>query len=143
MKQKLLLITLVFLCVTVLAVEQSKRTSYGNVIVSKVISVYDGDTFRCNINDFPAIIGQDISIRIYGVDTPEMKDKDPMKKAQAIKARDYVRSRLNKAKKIELRNIQRDKYFRILADVYADNSSISDELIKKGYAKPYFGGTKE
>ena len=46
---------------------------YGTVTVSKVISVYDGDTFRVNIDSLPPIVGKNIPIRVNGVDTPEIQ----------------------------------------------------------------------
>ena len=48
---------------------------YGTVTVSKVISVYDGDTFRVNIDSLPPIVGKNIAIRVNGVDTPEIRGK--------------------------------------------------------------------
>lgn len=41
---------------------------YGTATVSKVISVYDGDTFRVNIDSLPPIVGKNIPIRVNGVD---------------------------------------------------------------------------
>jgi endonuclease YncB( thermonuclease family) len=38
--------------------------------------------------------------------------------------------------------VQRDKYFRVLAEVWADNISIAEILIKNGLAYPYDGETK-
>jgi len=38
--------------------------------------------------------------------------------------------------------MKRGKYFRILADVEADNINLADLLLKKGLAVPYNGGTK-
>ena len=49
---------------------------------------------------------------------------------------------LKTAKVIELRNIQRGKYFRIVADVYVDDKNLADILIKNNLALPYDGGTK-
>lgn len=121
----------------------AKEATYGNAIVAQVINVYDGDTFRCDIAGYPPVVGHDISIRVYGIDTPEIKDKRPEMKALAIRARDYVRERLKGANTIELRNIRRGKYFRLVADVYVDGVSVAHELLKAGLAKPYDGGTKE
>ena len=50
-------------------------TAYGTVTVSKVISVYDGDTFRVNIDSLPPLVGKNIPIRLKGVDTPEIQGK--------------------------------------------------------------------
>ena len=117
--------------------------TYGNVENVKVISVYDGDTLKCTIQDYPDIVGKKIGVRIYGIDTPEIRGKSKEEKELAIKARDFVKDRFKNAKKIELRNMRRGKYFRILADVYVDGVSIGGLLIKEGLARPYFGGTKE
>ena len=40
------------------------KPQYGTVTVSKVISVYDGDTFRVNIDSLPPIVGKNIPIRV-------------------------------------------------------------------------------
>ena len=45
------------------------------VVINEVINVYDGDTFRVNIDEFPPIIGENIAIRILGIDTPEISIK--------------------------------------------------------------------
>ena len=46
-------------------------TTFGDVILSEVTSVYDGDTFRGNIKEWPGIIGYRIGIRIAGIDCPD------------------------------------------------------------------------
>ena len=43
---------------------------------------------------------------------------------------------------IELRDIKHGKYFKIVADVFIDSISLGNMLIKKGFAVPYDGGTK-
>lgn len=48
---------------------------YGSMFVDEVISVYDGDTFRVNIKGYPDVIGENIAIRVNGIDTPEIRGK--------------------------------------------------------------------
>ena len=115
---------------------------YGNLCVKTVDRVHDGDTFIVGIDDVHPIIGKEISIRINGIDTPEITDKRPHIKKLAIKARDYAANLLHNAQKIELVNIQRDKYFRLLADVYVDGVNLGEELIQAGLAHTYDGHTK-
>ena len=103
---------------------------------------YDGDTISFNIHDEHKIIAKNIDVRLNGVDTPEIRSKDPCEKKKAKEARDYVKSRLKNAKYIDLRNIKRGKYFRIVADVVVNNRYISHELLKMGLAVPYDGGKK-
>jgi endonuclease YncB( thermonuclease family) len=116
--------------------------TYGRLKVNKVIRVYDGDTFFANINSVHSIIGDTIGIRIDNIDTPEIRGSSACEKAAAYKAKKFVEEKLRNAKKIEIRNIQRGKYFRIVADVYIDNRNLADLIISAGLAVPYSGGTK-
>lgn len=122
--------------------ETLKDIKFDGAIVSKISSVYDGDTFRANIKGYPKIVGYRMSIRILGIDTPEIKAKCKREKDLAINAKRLTASMLGDGKRIELRNIKRGKYFRILADVYVDDISIASELIRNNLAVPYAGGTK-
>jgi len=116
--------------------------NYGSVVISEVTSVYDGDTFRVNIPDFPELIGRKIGIRINGIDTPEIKGKCEQEKQLALVAKQFTMKMLTKANMVELRNLQRGKYFRIVADVYADGVNVGDELVKESLAVFYDGGKK-
>jgi endonuclease YncB( thermonuclease family) len=116
---------------------------YGDANIVKVVSIYDGDTFKCSIKDYPAIIGDNIGVRIAGIDCPEMTDKRTAIKSLAQQAKQFTVARLREGKVINLLNIRRDKYFRIIADVKIDGKDLAQELITKGFAKPYDGGTKE
>ena len=118
------------------------NANYGSVVISEVTSVYDGDTFRANIPDFPELIGRNIGIRINGIDTPEIKGKCEQEKQLAFKAKRFTVEMLTKANVIEIRNLQRGKYFRIVADVYADGVNVADELVKENLAVVYDGGKK-
>jgi endonuclease YncB( thermonuclease family) len=102
----------------------------------------DGDTIIVDIDDWPDIVGRKMPIRLASIDTPEKHDKSPAVRKLSLKAAEYPRARLENAKTIELRNIRRGKYFRLLADVYVDGNNLSEELMKNGYAKPYNGGRK-
>ena len=111
-------------------------------IVSRIISVYDGDTFRVDIDALPEIVGKNIAIRILGIDTPEIQGKCEQEKLLAIKARDLARDYLNNAKSIHLKNLSRGKYFRLLADVFVDDFNLADALLEKGLAVKYSGKKK-
>ena len=117
-------------------------TQYGTVVVSNVISVYDGDTFRVNIDSLPPIVGKNIAIRLNGVDTPEIKGKCQYEKDLALEARDFVRNKLANAKEIKLTKIERGKYFRVVARVLIDGVSLEQELLDHDLAYKYNGGKK-
>ena len=119
---------------------QSK--DYGNIVVTEVTSIYDADTFRANIKDYPPIVGERISIRVNGIDAPEIRGKCESEKIAAQKAKQFTVEALRSAKAVELRNIERGKYFRILADVYTDGKNLAEDLIKSGHARAYDGGKR-
>jgi len=133
-------ITLIF--VLIFSVYTQAAPQYGTVTVSKVISVYDGDTFRVNIDSLPPIVGKNIPIRVNGVDTPEIRGKCQYEKDLALEARDFVRVKLSNAKEIKLTNLQRGKYFRVVANVLVDGVSLEQELLDNELAYEYSGGKK-
>ena len=137
MKKLLLLLAL---CLGFFSVHAAPE--YGTVTVSKVISVYDGDTFRVDIDSLPPIVGKNIPIRLNGVDTPEIRGKCEHEKDLAIKARDFVRNKLANAKEIKLNNLQRGKYFRVVANVMVDGVNLEQELLDNELAYKYTGGKK-
>jgi endonuclease YncB( thermonuclease family) len=132
---------LLFICLLGVFSAQA-APEYGTAIVSKVISVYDGDTFRVDIDSLPPIVGKNIPIRLNGVDTPEIQGKCQHEKDLALKARDFVRNKLANAKEIKLTKIQRGKYFRVIADVIIDGVSLEQELLENKLAYKYTGGKK-
>jgi len=134
---RLLLITALLIVFQAQAAPQ-----YGTVTVSKVINVYDGDTFRVNIDSLPPIVGKNIPIRVNGVDTPEIRGKCEYEKKLALKARDFVRAKLANAKEIKLTNLQRGKYFRVVANVLVDGVSLERGLLDNELAYSYDGGKK-
>lgn len=122
------------------------KSNFGSIAV-KFMRCYDGDTCTFNVPSWPPIIGKKISVRILGIDTPEIRGKCAREKILAVKARDIVRVILGTAategREIELRNIRRGKYFRILADVYVEDMSIAKILIYQGLARVYDGGKRK
>ena len=115
---------------------------YGIATVSEVTSIYDADTFRVNLDGFSPIIGERIPVCVLGIDTPEIKGKCESEKIKAREAKQFTVEVLRSGKAIELKNIQRGKYFRILADVYVDGKNMADGLIKAGHARSYDGGKR-
>ena len=138
MDKLLILLIALILCAPLSA----KQRYYGDAVVSEVTSIYDGDTFRANINTWHPLIGERVGIRVNGVDTPEMRGKCKREKTLARRAKQHTVALLRSGKLIELRNMQRGKYFRIVADVYIDGVNLSDSLINSGHGVPYHGKKK-
>lgn len=103
---------------------------------------YDADTITFNIPNVHPLFGSRISVRLRGVDAAEIKASNFCERKASSLAKDLVTEILKNAKRIDLVNIDRDKYFRILADVMVDRQSLSDILIKKKLAVSYDGGKK-
>ena len=121
---------------------QKARKIYPGTYEAILVRVHDGDTIIVDVPVFPAIIGDNILVRLSHIDTPEITDKRPEVKTLAIKAREVLKQILHDAKKIELTELKRDKYFRINAIVIADGVNVQTTLMNLELAKPYDGGKK-
>lgn len=135
---RFILLLLIFTC----QVCFSNDKTYGDIVVDKVSTIYDGDTFYATIEEWPDIIGKNIAIRLKGVDTPEIKGACYKEILKAREAKKLTVHLIRAAKRVELRNMSRDKYFRIDADVYLDGKNLAKEIIKQKLGIPYSGGTK-
>lgn len=86
-------------------------------------SCYDGDTCTFTITDVHPLLGQRISVRIDGIDAPEIRGRCQAEKAAAYRVRDFVRD--------------------LLANAETIGRDVSELLLQEGLAVPYDGGTKE
>lgn len=108
-----------------------------------VCKVYDGDTFTIVTKMPYSKKKYRFSVRIKGIDCPELRTKDAEEKEYAIMARDYVSQLFNEVDNIvRLDNITYDKYGRLCSDVYAGDKSVAEELLKAHLAVVYDGGHK-
>ena len=110
-----------------------------------VVSIYDGDTFKVNLPCKKEVFCKGISVRVKGIDTPEIKTKNIYQKEIALIAKDFT-GRLLFDGKIILKNCTRDKYFRMLCDVFIIKEkkeiNLAKELLSSGLAVKYDGKTK-
>lgn len=108
-----------------------------------VIKVYDGDTITIASKlPYPKSEMYRFSVRLNGIDSPEIKSNNEDEKSTAKEARDYLTS-IILHKKIVLKNVTTEKYGRILADVYLGDTNINKLMIIERFAVEYNGGTKE
>lgn len=146
----------------------------GKVFWCKIVNVYDADT--CKVVFYLNDELVKYTLRLKGIDTPEMKppSSDKNRKIQ-IKEAKRSRNRLiqlstdcdleldsdlsknkiqnlinNNKKIIKIKCEEFDKYGRLLAILFSNESNESNEsisfndiLIKEGYAYKYEGGTKK
>ncbi|XOF33515.1 MAG: thermonuclease family protein [Candidatus Electrothrix sp. YB6] len=135
--------TVLFLLLNLPAgVAAKKERSYGNLKDVQFIKNYDGDTITVDLKGHHPLFGDNISVRVAGIDTPEIRGKCAQEKELAREAKQVVGQILQDARRIRLNNVRRGKYFRIVADVKADRQDIAELLIDEGLAVPYDGGKK-
>jgi endonuclease YncB( thermonuclease family) len=123
------------------------------IIYGKVIKVYDGDTITIAAKlPFALSPVYRFSVRLAGIDSPEMRGGGAQETALATISRDALHS-LIFGKVIELRNKGKEKYGRLLADLYTtpdlqdrNNTNakqhVNQWMLDKHYAVPYDGGKK-
>ena len=109
----------------------------------RVIKCYDADTITIASKlPYDASPLYRLSVRLNGIDAPEIKGKSAEEKEVAKEARDFV-SNLVLNKNVRLENIESEKYGRILADVYIGDVCLNEILLRERYAVKYDGGSKQ
>ena len=108
----------------------------------KVVKVYDGDTITLASRLYEGSPLWRFSVRLRGIDTPEMKGGNVFERIKAKEAQAAL-ERLIFMKMVKLKNVATEKYGRVLADVYLDDLHINQFMLDGGYAVPYNGGKKK
>ena len=104
---------------------------------------YDGDTCYITMKSLPKSLSK-MTVRILGIDTPELRGKCAKEKELAMKAKIFANLIFLEARKIEFKDLKWDKYGgRILSNVYIDGYLYADMIINEQLARPYDGGKKE
>ena len=109
----------------------------------EILRCYDGDTCTATLPGVHPFFGEKISVRIYGIDTPEIRGKCDMEKVKARDARDFLLDLIENANQIDLVSCEKDKYFRIGCTMLLDGENAGDILIEEGHARQYGGGKRE
>ena len=112
------------------------------IMYAKVIKVYDGDTITVAAR-LP-FVGSPIyrfSVRLAHIDSPEIRGGSKMETRLAIVSRDALH-KLIFGKIIELKNNGKEKYGRLLADLYYNGLYINQWMLDNKYAVMYNGGKK-
>lgn len=140
--KKFIAIALVVLATPVAA----QKTPVGVTYDAKVVKVTDGDTVQIEAPWVPVPIKPVISVRIFGVDTPEkgFRAQCPAEDAKGQAASVFTKDLVAKSKKIQYTLYDWDKYGgRVLGDMILDGKSLRAQLIANGFAREYFGEAKQ
>lgn len=100
-----------------------------------VLRAVDGDTFDVTVN-LGFKIQLVVTIRIYGINSEEMHDKDPEKKDLAKRAKAFAQGFEGKPGKITV--ITEDKYGRYVSQLEVEGKRYADEILNLSLAKPAF-----
>lgn len=111
-------------------------------VEAEVKRVIDGDTFVAEARIWPGHTVM-VSVRIRGVDAPEVRTRCAAEKQAGKKSRNELEALIGE-RIVTIRNITGDKFFgRVLADVSApDGKSVSGYLLANALAHPYAGGKR-
>ncbi len=103
-----------------------------------VRSIYDGDTIRVDIDLGFGVILADQSLRLLGIDTPEIKG---VERPQGLMSRDFVVERIPVGSYITITTVKdrKEKFGRYLATVFygEEQKNLNEELLSSGMATPY------
>ena len=101
--------------------------------------VIDGDTVVMTVSVWPGFVWQG-SVRLNGIDTPELRGRCPLEQAQARAARELLVEMLDRAEVITLNAPTYGVYSRrVVGTVEADGVDVSPVLLQSGFARPYSG----
>lgn len=111
-----------------------------------ITRVIDGDTVAFQAPFLPQPLKKELSIRVYGVDTPEKghRAKCPKENERGLAASQFTKKMVENSKRHQVIIHGWDKYGgRVLGSIILDGVDLRTELIKNGFAIPYFGEKKE
>ena len=132
------------LIVPVLAIAQPKQKP-GVTYDAVITRVIDGDTVGIAATWLPAPLKPELSIRVFGVDTPEKGHRAacPSEAARGEAATAFTKAQINAATKRQIVLMDWDKYGgRVLGDVLLNGQSLRAMLIQNGFAREYYGEAK-
>jgi endonuclease YncB( thermonuclease family) len=131
-----------FLALLVVPSVTGAREELAGPIPAEIVEVIDGDTVKLRAHIW---LGQEveISVRLAGIDTPELRGDCDAERHLALQARDYLATLLAGAT-VSLRDVAYDKYGgRVVAQVSdAAGHDLGTALVAAGYARLYDGGKR-
>lgn len=100
-----------------------------------VVRIVDGDTVELMIHLGFTIVWKS-TCRLYGVNTAELNSKDPLERAKALEAKQFLIDKLPVGSVVIIKSKELDKYGRPLAELYygAENLHLNQELLDAGLA---------
>ena len=109
-----------------------------------IVRVVDGDTVYVDIDlGFNHWIHGE-RIRLFGVDCPECRSRDPKEKAAGLAAKTFVKGLLHDGGTYTLTTKEKGKFGRYLGVIMlSDKTSVNAALVTEHLAVPYHGQSKK
>ena len=103
---------------------------------AKVVSVYDGDTIRVDIDLGFGTWLHNQPLRLYGINAPEIRGPQ---RPEGLKTRDWLRERLPEGTPIILESYKdrTGKYGRWLATIWSEGENLNELMVELGLAEVY------
>ena len=110
----------------------------------KIVRVIDGDSIVVDIDLGFGLWIHGESIRLFGVDCPECRSRDPEEKAAGLAAKDFVEGLLHDGGTYTLTTKEKGKFGRYLGVIMlSDKTSVNAALVSENLAVPYHGQSKQ
>ena len=138
---KTLLTLLLLVPLLAFAAKDKAGVTYDTVLTR----VIDGDTVAFQANFLPEPLKKELSLRVFGVDTPEksFRAKCPQEDQRGQAATAFTKKAINASTKRQIVLMDWDKYGgRVLGDLLLDGQSLRAMLIQNGFAREYYGEAK-
>lgn len=124
----------------------AQKQPQGVMYEAKVISVSDGDTIVIAAPYLPAPLKPQLSVRIFGVDTPEKGNRAQCPKEAQLgeRATDFTKKMVSQGKQFHVILYGWDKFGgRVLGNIIVDGKGVRESLISNGLAREYYGEAKQ
>jgi len=110
----------------------------------KIVRVIDGDSILVDIDLGFGTWRCGESIRLFGVDCPECRSRDPKEKAAGLAAKEFVKGLLHDGGTYTLTTKEKGKFGRYLGVIMlSDKTSVNAALVSEHLAVPYHGQNKQ
>ena len=124
----------------------AQKQPQGVTYDAQILRVTDGDTVVIAAPFLPAPLKPQLSVRVFGVDTPEKghRSQCPSEAQRGEQASEFTKKAVASTKKHQVVLYGWDKFGgRVLGDIILNGVSLRAELIRNGFAREYYGDAKQ
>ena len=112
--------------------------------IKEIVKVVDGDTIDIVI-DLGFNLSKKERVRLAGIDSTASRTKDLEEKKLGLESKEFLKRRLEdgRASGLRVKTEKDGKYGRMLGWIYVGQQNINTEMVDRGYAWFYDGGSKK